>query len=104
MAPNRSVKEFVFAKTYQFIFFVLALHVCAVKSLATFVNDPEQRKLCRVKTKQSDCAQDEKCAWQDWQGLCNEKGHQPDIQQCPEPSCPGPNRIRIIFFTVQCIS
>ena len=89
MESNRSAKGFALAKTYQLIFFALALHVWAVESQLKFVNDPTQRKLCRVRTSESECKQDEKCGWNDWQGLCNEAGHQPMVQSCQEKACTG---------------
>ena len=106
MESNRSVKGFALAKTYQLLFFALALHVCAVESAyVKFANNPEQRKLCRVNTNKSTCDQDGKCGWNDWQGLCNEAGHQPLVQSCQEKACGGQTCLfeRPVCFVVPCI-
>jgi len=71
---------------YQFIFFALLTNVCT--AYFKFVEDPTQRKLCQVKQSESVCKQDEKCAWDNMQWLCNEKGYQPDFQHCNEAACP----------------
>ena len=74
---------------YQFIFFALVLNVCDVKAqgYAKFENDPDQRKLCRVNTREAACVANSKCAWHPTLWECNDKGYQPDIQHCQERKC-----------------
>ena len=70
---------------YQFIFFGFLLNTCTIQAAyPNFVNDPSQRKLCRVKKSESVCEADNKCTWHDGQWMCNEAGYQPDIQHCNE--------------------
>ena len=74
---------------YQLIF-LLFLHFYDVQAgFVEFVNDPAQRKLCRVNKIETTCKQDDKCAWNDMQWVCNEFGYQPDLQHCDEMKCPG---------------
>ena len=87
MESNQPSKGF---SIYQFIFFVLMLNAWAVHAAYhTFVDDPEQRNLCREKTSESACSQDEKCGWNDIEWLCNEALYQPDFQHCDVAKCPG---------------
>ena len=77
---------------YQFIVFAILLNFYAAQAdFVKFVNDPAQRKLCRVNKIETTCKQDDKCAWDDMQWLCNEFGYQPDLQLCEEIeiTCPG---------------
>ena len=90
MKSNRSWKGF---SIYQLI--TILLNFCVVQAqYITFVNDPVQRKLCQVKTSESVCVQDSKCAWNPDQWLCNEFGYQPDIQHCNAAACPGQDCLR----------
>jgi len=78
------MKSTQFSKVFSIIFFALLANICAVQAAGyhKFVNNPVQRKLCRVKKWRSTCEEDKKCAWNDIQRLCNEFGHQPNIQDC----------------------
>lgn len=60
------------------IFLTQMLNMFSVQAqYHVFVDDPVQRKLCRVKTSELLCDQDKKCAWNDFQLSCNEFGYQP---------------------------
>ena len=87
MESNRSSKG---CSIFQLILFALLLNFWAVQAAyVKFANDPAQRKLCQVKKSENVCKQDDKCAWNDIQWLCNEFGYQPDLQHCNEAACPG---------------
>ena len=75
------------------IFLFLALYTCFVgaqNSYVEFANDPDQRKICRLRTSEAACLElDAKCGWNTFQQLCNEKGHQPLVQHCNVCLKPG---------------
>ena len=72
------------------IFLLLASYISFIDAAQKFVNNTDQRKICRKRTNKKECLKiDTKCAWNVVQQLCNEKGYQPSVQNCNVCLNPG---------------